>query len=149
MSPLPDTAARVLTLEERQAQLAAALVTQADPPPGFDALRLSLAGAALAHKRAAAAAKLLPALWRSLGGEAGRVFHAYARAHPFPGDHAADALAFGARVGTRRTPPAAVLDVLSLRVRSGWPVRLGRARRRVFVAARVAGRIRVLALPWF
>jgi hypothetical protein len=146
---LTDHRARMATLADRQMELAVALVTQADPPPGFDQVRLSRASAALADKRAAAVAKLLPALWLSLGADAGRAFRAYVAAHPFPGDHAADALAFGARACTRQSPAAAVQDVLSLRVRSGWPVRAGRARRRVLVVARIAGRLRSLGLPWF
>ena len=140
--------ARGPTLAERQAQLAIALAAQAGPPPGFDEVRVSRASAALADKRAAAAAKLLPALWRSLGPEAGRAFRAYVTAHPFPGDHVTDALAFGAAVCSRRSPPAAVQDVLLLRVRSGWPLRVGRAHRRLFVAARIAGRPRSVALLW-
>jgi len=139
----------VATLADRQAQLAVALVTQANPPRGFDQVRLSRASAALADKRAAAAAKLLPALWLSLGAEAGRAFRAYVTVHPFPGDHAADALAFGARACTRESPAAVVQELLSLRVRSGWPVRVGRARRRVLVAARIARRPRCFGLPWF
>jgi hypothetical protein len=149
MNRLPDSGARVPTLADRQAALAVALVTQADPPPGFDQVRLSRAGALLADKRAAAAATLLPALWRSLGSEAGRAFRTYVTAHSFPGDHAADALAFGARVCTGQSPAAAVREVLSLRLRSGWPVRVGRARRRVLVVARIARRPRCLELPWF
>ena len=47
MSPLPDSV-RVPTLAEKQAQLAIALAGQADPPPGFDEVRLSRASAALA-----------------------------------------------------------------------------------------------------
>ena len=148
MNPLPD-GAHVPTLAERQAQLAGALAAQADPPPGFDAVRLSRASAALADKRAAATAKLLPALWQSLGAEAGRTFRAFAAAHPFPGDHTADALAFGDRACTRQCPPAAVRDVLSLRVRAGWPLRAGRARGRLLLVARIAGRPRSLGLPWF
>jgi hypothetical protein len=136
------------TLAARQAQLAVALAGHAGPPPGFDGGRLARAAAALVDKRAAAVAKLLPSVWRSLGAEAADTFRAHATAYPFPGDHAADALAFGARVCTRQSPPAAVLNVLSLRARSGWPVRAGRARRRVFVVARVAGRLRSLELPW-
>jgi hypothetical protein len=148
MSPLPDSV-RVATLAERQAQLAIALAGQADPPPGFDEVQLSRASAALVDKRAAAAAKLLPALWRSLGAGALRAFHAYASAHPFPGDHIADALAFSVRACTRQSPAFACQEVLSLRVRSGWPVRVARARRRVVVVARVAGRLRSVRLPWF
>ena len=146
---MPERRVHVPTLADRQAQLAVALVTQADPPPGFDQVRLSRASVALADKRAAAAAKLLPALWRSLGTEAGRAFRAFVTAHPFPGDHAADALAFGARVRTRQSPAAAVQELLALRVRSGWPVRVGRARRRVLVVARIARRPRCFGLPWF
>jgi len=142
MSPLPDASARGPTLADRQAQLATALAGQSEPPPGFDQVRLSRASAALADKRAAAAAKLLPAVWRSLGPEAGRAFRAYATAHAFPGDHATDALAFGASVCSRRSPPAVVREVLVLRVRSGWPLRFGRAHRRLFVVARIGGR------PW-
>jgi hypothetical protein len=148
MTRLPETRAGLPTLADSQARLAVALVTQADPPPGFDEARVSRASAALAHKRAAAVAKLLPALWRSLGAEAGRTFRAYATAHPFPGDHAADARAFGARACSRHSPAAAVQDVLSLRVRVGWPVRVGRARRRLLVMARIARRPRCLGLPW-
>jgi hypothetical protein len=146
---LTDGSARVATLAERQAQLAVALATQTDAPPGFDEIRLARAGAALADKRAAAAAKLLPALWLSLRGEATSAFRAYAAALPFPGDHAADALAFARRVCTHESPAAAVLDVLSLRVRAGWPLRVGRARGRIFAVARIAGRPRWLGLPWF
>jgi hypothetical protein len=144
-SPLPEINAP--TLAERQAQLAVALAGQADPPAGFDTVRLARAGAALMDKRAAAAAKLLPSVWQSLGAEAVQAFRAYAAAHPFPGDHVADALAFGARACTRQSPPSAVLDVLALRVRSGWPVRAARARRQVLVVARVGGRLRSLRLP--
>lgn len=149
MTPLPDRRARVATLKERQAQLAAALVTQTDPPPGFDRVKFSRASKALAGKRASAAAQLLPALWRSLGADAAKTFRAYAAAQPFPGDHVADAVAFGRRVCTRESPAAAVLDVLSLRVRSGWPVRASRARGGILVVARIAGRSRWLGLPWF
>lgn len=146
VSPLPESNAP--TLAERQAQLAVALAGHADPPPGFDVVRLAHAGAALVDKRAAAVAKLLPSVWRSLGADAAHAFRAYAIAHPFPGDQAADARAFGARVCTRQSAPAAVLNVLSLRARSGWPVRAGRARRRVLVVARIAGRLRWVELPW-
>jgi hypothetical protein len=146
---LPDRSARVPTLADRQAQLAVALATQGDPPPGFDAVRLARASAALADKRSAAAAKLLPAVWLSLRGGAACAFRAYAAAHPFPGDHAADALAFGRHVCTRESPAAAVLEVLSLRARSGWPVRVARARGRMLVVARIAGRSRSLALRCF
>lgn len=146
---LPDPDARAPTLAERQTQLAVALAAQADPPPGFDEVRLARASAALADKRAAAAAKLVPVLWRSLGADAAGAFRAYATAHPFPGDHAADALTFGRRVCTHRCPAGAVLDVLSLHVRAGWPVRVGRARGRVFVVARIGRRPRFVGLPWF
>ena len=147
--PLPESHRTVATLAERQAALALALSAHAAPPAGFDQARLSRASAALAGKRAAAAAKLLPALWRSLGAEAADSFRAYVTAHSFPGDHAPDALAFAAHVCTRRTPADVIREVLTLRVRSGWPVQLGRARRRVVVVARVAGRPRYLGLPWF
>jgi hypothetical protein len=150
MSPLPETGAtRVSTLAERQAELAVALVRQVEPPPGFDQVRLARAGAALADKRAAAAAKLLPELWRSLGAAAGRTFRAYATIHPFPGDHAADAIAFAVGVCTPQSPPAAVQEMLAHRVRSGWPVRVGRARGRVVIVARITRRPRCLGLPWF
>jgi hypothetical protein len=146
-SPLPDINAP--TLAERQAQLAVALAGQADPPPGFDEARLARAGAALVDKRAAAVAKLLPSVWQSLGADAVHAFRAYATAHPFPGDHGDDALAFGARACTSQSPPSAVLDVLALRVRSGWPVRAARTRRQVLVVARMAGRLRSFRVPCF
>jgi hypothetical protein len=148
MSSLPDSRTRGLTLAERQAQLAIALAAQAGAPPGFDEGRVSRASAALADKRAAAAAKLLPALWRSLGPEAGPAFRAYVTVHSFPGDHATDALAFAAAVCSRRSSPAVVQEVLFLRVRSGWPLRVGRAPRRLVVVARLAGRVRSMALFW-
>ena len=137
------------SLAERQAQLAVALAGQADPPPGFDEARLARAGAALVDKRAAAVAKLLPSVWQTLGAGAVHAFRAYATAHPFPGDHAADALAFGARVCTSQSPAAVVLDVLALRVRSGWPVRAARTCRQVLIVARIAGRLRSFRVPWF
>ena len=147
---MPETGgARVSTLADRQAELALALVTQAEPPAGFDQVRLARASASLADKRAAAAAKLLPALWRSLGAGAGGAFRTYVTTHPFPGDHAADAIAFAAGVCTRQSPAAVVQEVLALRVRSGWPVRIGRARGRVLVVARIARRPRCLRLTWF
>lgn len=145
----PEISAGMPALADSQAQLAAALAARTNPPPGFDAAGVSRAGAAVAAKRAAAAAKLLPAVWRSLGAGAGGAFRAYLAAHPFPGDHAADALAFAAGVCTRHSPPAAVHEVLSLRVGYGWPVRVARAPRRVFVMARIGKRPRCLALPWF
>ena len=149
MPPSPERRGPVAALAERQAALALALSAHSAPPAGFDEVRLSRASAALAGKRAAAAAKLLPALWRSLGAEAAGSFRGYVTAHPFPGDHAPDALAFAAHVCTRRTPADAIREVLTLRVRSGWPLRAGRARRRVMVVARVAGRPRCLGVPWF
>src|SRR5687768_6683195 len=126
-SPLSELHAP--TLAARQAQLAIALAGQADPPPGFDEVRLARASAALINKRAAAVAKLLPSVWQSLGAGAADAFRAYAAAHPFPGDHAVDALAFGDLGCARQSPAPVVLDLLVLRVRSGWPVRGARARR--------------------
>jgi hypothetical protein len=144
---LPDTDSGVAALAAAQAQLAAALVAAADPPAGFDRTRLSGATAALAGKRTAAIAKLLPALWRSLGDGAGSTCRAYVRGHLFPGDHEADALGFAAAACTSESPVIAIREVLLLRVRAGWPLRVARARRDVLVAVRVAGRTRCCRLP--
>ena len=70
----------------------------------------------------------------------------------FPRRPRRDALAFGAAVCSRRSPPAVVQEVLLLRVRSGWPLRVrsrtspavrGRAHRR---ASSVRGPVMAVTL---
>jgi hypothetical protein len=56
-----------MTLAQRQAELVAALVTGAEPPPGFDRPRLLAARAALLRKRAGEVAQTWPLLAASFG----------------------------------------------------------------------------------
>jgi hypothetical protein len=92
--PTPPADPRA-ALAAAQHALLAALVTAADPPPGFDPDRIRLQARALIAKRARTAAAHRPWLADALGPDYAAAFTRYARARPLPaeGGHA-DALAF-------------------------------------------------------
>lgn len=83
-----------------QAAVVAALVTGAEPPPGFDLTRVAATASALVEKRAHEVARVLPGLAERLGPGFRNRFAAYAATHPMPpsGSHRADAEAFAAQV---------------------------------------------------
>jgi hypothetical protein len=84
-------------LAAAQQALLAALVTEADPPAGFDPARIRLQTRALIAKRARTAVLHHPWLADALGPDYSAAFTRYARGHPLPagGGHA-DAAAFEA-----------------------------------------------------
>jgi hypothetical protein len=67
-------------LAARQAELVAALVAGAPPPPGLDAERVRVQAVALLRKRGRSAARAEPELAAALGREFGAAFAAYAAA---------------------------------------------------------------------
>jgi hypothetical protein len=142
-------------LAAEQAALVAALVGGDGAPPGFEAARLRLAAAALARKRARAAARAWPGLARALGERFGGLFAAYAGAAPLPreGGPLADGRAFARWLAARdELPEAGRLQALlvDLRYAAGldglvprrWPscrIAWLRRSRRLLVA---------VCLPW-
>ena len=95
----PDPAARLAAarsrLAGRQADLLAALVGGAPPPPGFDPDRLRVQAGALAGKRREVVARVAPELVHQLGPRFAGLFADYAREHPRPAAGGrADAAAF-------------------------------------------------------
>jgi len=83
-------------LAAAQTALLAALVTGAEPPPGFDPDRLRLQADALIAKRRAVVARLRPDLVEAAGEGFAERFSAYARARPRPAAGSrADAEEFG------------------------------------------------------
>jgi hypothetical protein len=104
-------------LAEAQTRLLAALVGDAEPPPGFDPERVRVQAGALVGKRREVVAKVAPALVDDLVDRVGRqrfveLFAEYTRAHPRPAEGArADAAAFaeylrGNGLPTRGAPPS-------------------------------------------
>jgi hypothetical protein len=97
-----------------------ALVAQEELPAGFDAVRLRVAAASLARKRARAAARAWPGLARSLGRGFGELFAAYAEAVPLPRDGGplADGRAFARWLAARgQLPEAGRLQALAVDLR--------------------------------
>jgi hypothetical protein len=152
MSLPAETRAR---LAAEQATLVAALVGRGAAPPGFDAWRVSVTAAALARKRARAAARAWPGLARALGRRFGEVFAAYADAAPLPreGGPLADGRAFARWLAARgELPEAGRLQALAVDLRyadnpDGLTPRRGPALRAAWL--RQSRRLIVaVRLPW-
>src|SRR5262249_24071096 len=112
-----------MTLAERQAALVTALTGAGDVPPGFDAARVRAAAAALAFKRARAAAQAWPGVRAMLGDDFRNRFAEYAAVTPIPqhGGPLADGRAF-VRYLTERMPLSdeVTLQALSVDSRRSW-----------------------------
>jgi hypothetical protein len=115
--PSSDARAR---LAAEQARLVRALAGDGEPPDGFDAGRLRAAAAALAHKRARAAARAWPALARALGEGFEARFADFAARTPLPekGGPLADGRAFAAELAARgELPDEGRLEALAVDLR--------------------------------
>lgn len=71
-------------LATQQAALVTALTARGEPPAGFDSVRLLAAAAALARKRARAAAPAWPGMALALGHRFGELFAVYAESVSLP-----------------------------------------------------------------
>lgn len=117
MSQSAETRAR---LAAQQAALVAALMTQGEPPPGFDEVRLHAAANSLERKRARVAARAWPSLTPALGQRFDELFAVYARAVPAPRENGplADGRAFASWLAAMgELPEAGRLQALAVDLR--------------------------------
>jgi hypothetical protein len=117
MSLSPEARAQ---LKLQQAALVTALMAQGEPPPEFDAVRLSAAAATLVRKRARAVARAWPGMARALGRRFGRLFGSYAEAAKLPrvGGPLADGRAFARWLAAQgELPEACRLQALTVDLR--------------------------------
>jgi hypothetical protein len=136
-----DTAPARQRLGLAQAALLSSLVAGTPVPEGFDRVRLTVQGRALARKRADVVAKVAPELPQILGAGYRDAFLAYARNRPLTGGYRRDALDFAEHLLLRGEPADAVAR---RRLSTWWLERSGpkppsdRTVARLVRAARVA-----------
>jgi hypothetical protein len=107
-------------LADQQAALVKAILAGDEPPPDFDAIRLGVAGASLAKKRARAATRAWPGLALDLGGRFRELFAAYAENATLPrqGGPLADGRAFASWLADRaELPDAGRLQAMAIDLR--------------------------------
>jgi len=141
------------TLAAQQEALVRALTCGADPPTGFDAVRIARTAQALLQKRCRSAGRAWPALAAALGEQFRPLFAAYAQAEPIPpgGTPLEDGYAFALHLQRGGwLPEPAKLEFMLARCRRGWPMRCGLLRRplRLAVAARLPRRHVRWCLVW-
>lgn len=113
-----------MTLADRQAALVAALAGAGEVPAGFDEARVRAAAAALAFKRARAAAQAWPDVHAMLKDDYRKRFAEYAAVTPIPrhGGPLADGRAFVRYLATRMPLSDDVtLQALSVDLTRRWP----------------------------
>jgi len=125
-------------LAAAQATLAGA-VTGGAVPAGFDAGRVGLVAAALAHKRRRSVARAWPGLAEALGAAFAERFAEYAGAHVLAGGPAEDGLAFARWLrGRGGLPEGAAAEVIARELRRpGVRVAWLAGARRLLVGVRI------------
>jgi len=128
--PQPDAGGHHQALADAQRTLVDAMLVGAAVPPGFDALRVSIAQRALLTKRRREAASLWPETTSALGAEHQVLFDGYAMVHAAPatGGPWADGAAFVRSLDRRRFHAPAVRAEVRRAWSSGKQPRFGRAR---------------------